>query len=75
MYRTIFGMMFLATAVPQAARPASCASGLGQNGYDVGYSAQSKVLAEVWNEYHESCDQFDLFKNKVKNRTLARSTR
>jgi hypothetical protein len=66
MYLAISSMLVLAATTPQAARPASCASGLGQSGYDAGYSAQSKVLAQVWSDLHEFCDQFDLFKNKVK---------
>ncbi|WP_437653725.1 hypothetical protein [Sorangium sp. So ce1182] len=61
-------MLLLMAATPawaRAARPASCASGLGQSGYDAGYDGQSKVLAQLWSTHHESCDQFDQFKNQV----------
>ncbi|MRG93196.1 hypothetical protein [Polyangium spumosum] len=61
-------LLSLALASPSssyAARPAACASGLGQSGYDAGYSAQSRVLTQLWSDHHESCDELNAFKNSV----------
>lgn len=58
-------LVMAAPAPALAARPASCAVGLGQSGYNAGYEAQSKVLEKLWRDHQQACDQFDLFKNKV----------
>jgi hypothetical protein len=60
--------LLLAAVAPDrgpAARPASCGSGLGQSGYEAGYTAQTKVLTQLWSDHHESCEEIDAFKNKV----------